>query len=172
MHQAREALIMNLYDKIMKWVTEYTTYIGTVALFAVMMIIVSNVFYRMFGGVIAGTYDLVETVTVLVASFALVNCEYEKRQTTVDMLTTLMKDKPRIKLEQFCNCISFVYWVIICYATVRVTIDKAIVGEVTDLLKVSIIPFRAVWSFALFLMAAIVIYNIYRNIRELRRIEP
>jgi TRAP-type C4-dicarboxylate transport system permease small subunit len=163
---------MNLYDKIMDRLVEYVTYIGTFALFAVMMIIVANVIYRAFGGVIAGTYDLVETITVLVASFALTNTELAKKHTNVDMLIIYMKDKPRIWLEQFCNVISFAYWLTIAWATIRVTIDKAAIGETTDLLKVSIIPFRGIWSFALVLMALIVIYNIYRNFRELRRIEP
>lgn len=163
---------MNLYDKIMHKLIDYATYIGTCALVVVMLIIVANVIYRLLGGVIAGTYDLVETVTVLVASFALTNCEYARKHTSVDMLTIRMKDRPRIWLDQFNNIISFVYWFTICYATVRVTIDKARVGEVTDLLKVSIVPFRVVWSFALGLMVLIVIYNIYRNFKELRRIEP
>jgi TRAP-type C4-dicarboxylate transport system permease small subunit len=163
---------MNLYDKIMNWVVTYTTYIGTAALAAVMLIITANVFWRITGGVIAGTYDLVETIVVLVATFALPNCEISKKYTNVDMLTVLMKDKPRIWLEQFCNFISVVYWVTIAWATIRVTIEKAAIGESTDLLKVSIIPFRFIWSFGLVLMAAIVIYNIYRNFRELRRIEP
>ena len=163
---------MNLYDKVTDWTVRYSTYIGTFALATVMLVIVANVLYRTVGGIIAGTYDLVEIITVVVASFALTNTEYAKRHTTVDMLTTLMKRKSQIWLEQLCNLISFVYWVVICYATVRVTIDKAQVGEVTDLLKISIIPFRAVWSFALFMMAFIVIYNIYRNFKELRRIKP
>jgi TRAP-type C4-dicarboxylate transport system permease small subunit len=163
---------MNVLDKIMEKTVDYSTYIGTLALAAVMMIIVANVILRVFGGIIAGTYDLVETITVLVASFALTNCEMAKKHTNVDMLIVLMKDKPRIWLEQFCNLISLAYWITIAYATIRVTIDKAAIGESTDLLKVSIIPFRGIWSFALVLMAVLVIYNIYRNFRELRRIEP
>src|SRR5512138_2267928 len=125
---------MNLYEKTTDWFVEYSTYIGTFALAAVMIIIVGNVIYRIFGGIIAGTYDLVETITVLVASFALTNTEYARKHTNVDMLTTMMKRKTQIWLEQFCNVISFVYWIVICYATIRVTIDKGQAGEVTDLL--------------------------------------
>ncbi len=162
---------MNLYDKVTAWTVQYTTYIGTLALATVMLIIVANVLFRTVGGIIAGTYDLVEIVTVLVASFALTNTEYAKKHTSVDMLTTLMKRRSQIWLEQFCNVISFLYWLVICYATIRVTIDKAQVGEVTDLLKISIIPFRTIWCFALFMMAFIVIYNIYRNFKELKEVE-
>jgi TRAP-type C4-dicarboxylate transport system permease small subunit len=165
-------VLMNLYDKIMKWLTDFGTIIGIFALTAVMVIIVGNVIWRSFGKVIPGTYDLVETITVLVAAFAILNCEYLKRYTTVDMLTTLMKKKTQIWLEQLCHLISFGYWVLICYATAVVTIDKAKIGEHTDLLKMSIIPFRAIWSVALGVIALIVIYNIYRNFRELRGIKP
>ena len=163
---------MNLYDKIMKWVTEFGTWIGIAAMASVTLIITGNVIWRIFGRVIPGTYDLVETITVLVAAFAIVNCEYQKKHTTVDMLTTLMKKKTQIWLEQVCQVISFAFWAMICYATIMVTIDKAKVGEHTDLLKVSIIPFRATWCFALALIAALVAYNFYKNFRELRRNEP
>jgi TRAP-type C4-dicarboxylate transport system permease small subunit len=170
--QAGGIKLMNVFDKIIGKTVQYSTYIGTFALAAVMMIIVANVILRVFGGIIAGTYDLVETITVLVASFALVNTEYERKHTVVDMLTTLLKQRTQLWLDQFNNCISFAYWITIAYATIRVTIDKAVIGERTDLLKVSIIPFRGIWSFALVLMAVLVIYNVYRNFRELRRIEP
>jgi TRAP-type C4-dicarboxylate transport system permease small subunit len=82
---------MNLYDKIMDRVVTYTTYIGTVALAVVMLIITANVFYRLTGGVIAGTYDLIETVVVCVAAFALPNCELAKKHTNVDMLIMHMR---------------------------------------------------------------------------------
>jgi TRAP-type C4-dicarboxylate transport system permease small subunit len=163
---------MNLIDRIMHEVVNYCTYIGTLALASVMLIIVSNVIYRALGGALPGTYDLVETVTVVVAAFALTSTELAKKHTNVDALISHMKEKPRIWLEQFCDLISFFYWLTICWATVRVTIDKAKVGEVTDMLKVSIVPFRVGWCFALFLMALIVVYNVYRNFRELTRIEP
>lgn len=163
---------MNLYDKIMKWITNLATTIGIFALTAVMLIITANVIYRIFGGVISGTYDLVETITVLVAAFAIVNCEYQKKHTTVDMLTLHLKRKTQILLEQLCQIISFGFWAIICYATILVTIGKAEIGETTDLLKVSIIPFRATWCFALAVITALVIYNIYKNFKELRRSEP
>ncbi len=163
---------MNLYDKIMKWITWFGTMIGICALTAVMLIITGNVVWRIFGKVIPGTYDLVETITVLVAAFAIVNCEFQRKHTTVDMLTTLMKRKMQLWFEQVCYVISFGFWATICYATILVTMDKAKIGEHTDLLKVSIIPFRTTWCFALALIAALVIYNFYRNVREMRRDEP
>jgi TRAP-type C4-dicarboxylate transport system permease small subunit len=164
--------MMNFYDKIMNGTVKFTSYIGQFALAAVMFIITANVIYRIFGKIIPGTYDLIETIVVLVSAFALPLCELAKKHTNVDMLIVLMKDKPRIWLEQFCNLISLAYWVTIAWATTRVTFEKAAIGEATDLLKVSIIPFRFIWSFGLVLMAAIVVYNMYVNFRELRRIEP
>lgn len=163
---------MNLYDKIMKWLTEIGTWIGIAAMTTVMLIVTGNVVWRIFGKVIPGTYDLVETITVLVAAFAIVKCEMEKKYTTVDMLTTLMKKRTQIWFEQICHVISFGFWATICYATIMITIDKAKVGEYTDLLKISIIPFRAIWSYALALIALLVVYNFYKNFRELRRTEP
>jgi len=41
---------MNLYDKIMKWVTEFGTWIGIAAMAAVTLIITGNVVWRIFAG--------------------------------------------------------------------------------------------------------------------------
>lgn len=162
---------MNLYDKIMKWLTEFATLIGIFSLTTVMIIITANVIWRIFGRIIPGTYDLVETITVLVAAFAIVNCEFKKKQTTVDMVTTHLKKRTQIWFEQLSHVISFGFWGLICYATVMLTLERAKVGEHTDILNISIIPFRATWGFALGLIALIVIYNFYKNFRELRRTE-
>jgi TRAP-type C4-dicarboxylate transport system permease small subunit len=163
---------MNLYDRIMGWIVGVGTRIGALALAAVMFIIVANVVYRAFGGVIPGTYDLVETVAVLIAAFALPETEYRRAHTNVDMVTIHIPRKPRLWLENVCYLVSFGYWVVISWATARVTMEKAVVGEATELLKISTIPFRSLWDLGLILTCVVVVYNVYRNLRDLRRDEP
>jgi TRAP-type C4-dicarboxylate transport system permease small subunit len=160
---------MNFLNKLIKGITDYGTILGEIALALVMLIIVANVIVRIFGGILAGTYDLIEIVIVVCAAFALVSTEFYKRHTTVDMLTTLMPKRVQLHLDNGNNLISFVYWGIIMVTSAKITLEKAAIGEVTDLLKVSLIPFRTLWVIGLFLICIIIIYNTKNNFIELWR---
>ena len=157
---------MNLFERLMKHIVGYGTNTGAVFLVAVMFIICANVIFRIFGRVIPGTYDLVEIMIVVVAGFALSDTEIHHRQTNVDMVTIHLQKKIRLWLENACNLIGFVYWGIIAWASVGITIDKAAKGEATDLLKISVIPFRVVWVIGLILICLVIILNTSKNFKE------
>ena len=158
---------MNFFEKFIKHTVGYGTNTGAVFLAAVMFIICANVVFRIFGRVIPGTYDLVEIMIVVVAGFALSDTEIHHRQTSVDMVTVHLPKKIRLWLENACNLIGLVFWGIVAWASVGITIDKAAKGEATDLLKISVIPFRVVWVVGLILICLVIIYNTSKNCKEL-----
>lgn len=158
---------MNLFEKLIKHTVSYGTNIGAVFLVAVMSIICSNVIYRIFGGIIPGTYELVEILIVVVAGFALSDTEIHHRQTSVDMVTNHLPKKTKLWLENGCNLIGFVYWAVIAWASVILTMDKSAKGEATELLEISIIPFRVIWVFGLILVCFVILYNMFKNFKEL-----
>jgi TRAP-type C4-dicarboxylate transport system permease small subunit len=159
---------MNLYDKIMQGIIGFGMVIGSFALAAVMLIIMSNVIYRAFGGIIAGTYDLVEITVIIVAAFSIAGTELHNRHTTVDMITRLFKEKVQLWLENGCNLVSFVYWSVIALSSAKIALEKAEIGEVTEFIHISIIPFRILWVYGLVLICLVIIYNIYRNLLRLK----
>ncbi|MBN2401768.1 MAG: TRAP transporter small permease subunit [Spirochaetes bacterium] len=160
---------MNFFNKLIERVVGYGTNTGALALTTVMLIIVINVIFRIFGGIVAGTYDLIEITIVITAAFAVASTEFHKRHTLVDMLTMHLKKRVQLHLENLSNVISFFYWIIIAASTLILTIKKAAVGEVTDLLRISIIPFRGLWILGLVLVCIVIIYNTKNNVIELRR---
>jgi TRAP-type C4-dicarboxylate transport system permease small subunit len=160
--------MVSFIDTAMRRLIGYGTNIGAVALATVMFIIVANVIYRAFGGVIVGTYDLVEITIVIVAAFSIADTEIHKRHTSVDMVTNLLSEGAQLHVENGCNLISFLYWGIIAWGSAKLTIEKAQLGEVTELLRISIIPFRALWVFGLILICMVIVYNIYCNFKALR----
>jgi TRAP-type C4-dicarboxylate transport system permease small subunit len=159
---------MNLFGKGVNGSVSWGTNIGAVFLIAIMFVICSNVVFRMFGAVIPGTYELVEVMVVIVAGFALSDTEIHHRHTNVDMVTTHLPKKIRLWLENACHLVSFVFWGLIAWASAGIMMDKAAKGEATDLLKISVIPFRAVWVIGLILICLVIIYNIFKNCGELR----
>ncbi len=158
---------MNLFEKLVNRSVSWGTIIGAVFLIVIMLMICSNVVFRIFGTVIPGTYELVEIMVVIVAGFALSDTEIHHRHTNVDMVITHLPKKIRLWLENACHLISFVFWGLIAWASAGIMMDKAAKGETTDLLKISVIPFRAVWVVGLILICLVIIYNTEKNFKEL-----
>ena len=69
--------------------------IGAAFLLGVVSIMCANVAYRAIGGIIPGTFDLVELLIIPAIGFALVTVEHQKRHTVVDMVTTHLP--PRVR---------------------------------------------------------------------------
>lgn len=151
---------MSLYEKIISKVVFWGLIIGTLALVGVMLIIDANIVYRAFGRIIAGTYDLVEITIVVAVAFALTYTEFYQAHTRVDLFTSKMPKGMKLGFEYFSNILSVVYWSTIVYATAKLTMEKAALGEKTDLLKISIIPFRVFWLVGLVIVVLIVLLNI------------
>jgi TRAP-type C4-dicarboxylate transport system permease small subunit len=162
---------MDFFEKLIHRSVAYGTNTGAVFLIAIMFVICANVIFRIFGRVIPGTYELVEIMVVVVAGFALSDTEIHHRQTTVDMVTTRLPRRIKLWLENVCHGIGLVYWAVIAWASVGITLDKAAKGETTDLLKISVIPFRVIWVIGLILICVVILYNTSRNWKELRRRE-
>jgi TRAP-type C4-dicarboxylate transport system permease small subunit len=161
---------MSYLDRAMQKTVDWGTNVGAAALVSVMFIVVANVVYRAFGGVIPGTYDLVEIIIVLVAGFSISDTEIHERQTNVDMLIIHLSEKLKLRLQNVCNFISFVYWAVIAWSTSVVTLENLTRGEVTDTLKISVIPFRCIWSIGLILICLVLIYNMKRTGKRLKEI--
>ena len=160
---------VGLFDKLIQWSVGLGRNTGAVFLIIIMFIICSNVVIRIFGAVIPGTYELVEIMVVIVAGFALSDTEFHRRHTNVDMVVVLLPKRVRLWLENACNLVSWVYWVLIAWASTHLLIDKAARGETTDILKISVIPFRAIWVLGLILICFVIIYNMSKNCAELGR---
>jgi|YelNatPaOPRAMG01_1025707.scaffolds.fasta_scaffold17180_4 TRAP-type C4-dicarboxylate transport system permease small subunit len=150
---------MSIYEKMVSKIVFWGLIVGTLALVGVMVIIDANILWRAFGSIIAGTYDLVEITIVIAVAFGLTYTEFYQAHTRVDLFTSKMPKKMRLCFEYFSNFLSGVYWSIIVYATAKITVEKAALGEKTDLLKISIIPFRVVWLIGLILVVLLVVLN-------------
>lgn len=147
--------------------TDWGTDVGAVVLAAIMFLICANVAYRIFGGVIPGAYDLVETLIVATAIFSVVDAELHKGHTNVDMVTMHLPVKVRLWLENFCNAICLVFWGIVGWASLRLTLAKAEVGETTEVIGMSIIPFRWIWVTGLALLCLVILMNMGKVFKQL-----
>ena len=159
---------MKYFEAFVSRVSLLARDIGAVFLLTVMAVIVCNVFYRALGGIIPGTYDLVELLIVPALAFALVTVELAKRHTIVDMILNYLPSKARLWVELAMTLISLTFWSIVCWASYWITMEKMRIGERTDTLRVSIIPIRWLWVFALGWLIVVIVLNTCKLIAEIR----
>lgn len=141
--------------------------IGAAFLLGVVTIMCANVAYRAIGGIIPGTFDLVELLIVPAIGFALVTVEYQRRHTVVDMITTHLPAGVRSWLEVVVSIISLFYWAALCWAGWKMLLRKMATGETTQLLQLSVIPYRIVWVFTLGWICVVIIWNVSKIIKEI-----
>jgi TRAP-type C4-dicarboxylate transport system permease small subunit len=139
--------------------------IAAVFLLGVVSVMVANVAYRAIGGIIPGTFDLVEVLIIPAVGFALVTVEYQKRHTIVDMITLHLPARVRSGLEIVVSIFSFFYWAALCWAGWKMLLRKMATGEATQLLQLSVTPFRIVWVFTLALVCVVIVWNVSRMLK-------
>jgi TRAP-type C4-dicarboxylate transport system permease small subunit len=135
-------------------------YIGAAFLMSVVIVMCANVAYRALGGIIPGTFDLVELLIVPAVGFALILVEYERQHTIVDMVTLHLKPRLRSALETFMSIVSLLYWTALCWFSLMMLLKKMATGEHTQLLHLSVTPFRAIWTFTLLGVCIAIIRNL------------
>jgi TRAP-type C4-dicarboxylate transport system permease small subunit len=141
--------------------------IGAAFLLGVVTIMCANVAYRAIGGIIPGTFDLVELLIIPAVGFALVTVEFQRRHTVVDMVTTHLPARLRSWLEVAVSIIGLFYWAALCWAGWKMLLRKMATGEATQLLQISVTPFRIVWIFTLAWICVVIIWNVSKMIKEI-----
>jgi TRAP-type C4-dicarboxylate transport system permease small subunit len=144
----------------------YGRSVAAVFLLAVVVIMVANVAYRAIGGIIPGTFDIVELFIIPAVGFALVTVEYQKRHTVVDVVTLHLPSAVRSLLKTLVSVISLFYWAALCWAGWKMLLRKMATGEATQLLQISVTPFRIVWVFTLAWVCVVIVLNLTKMFKK------
>jgi TRAP-type C4-dicarboxylate transport system permease small subunit len=158
---------MKYFVQILKRISVVERNVGAFFMVGVVIIMCANVAYRAFGGIIPGTFDLVELLIVPAIGFALVTVELQRRHIVVDMVTTHLPKKLQSWMGISVAVIGLLYWAAICWASWKMMLKKMATGEHTQLLQVSVIPFRIIWVFALAWICVMIILNLSKMLKEI-----
>jgi TRAP-type C4-dicarboxylate transport system permease small subunit len=138
--------------------------IGAVTLLAVMLLIVSNIVYRFFGGVIAGTYELIGPLVVVTAVFALVYTALTQSHIVIKILTSRFPRRIQAIVQSIIGLIGLGLWALIAWGSIGLMIQKAANGEATYLLHVPILPFRIMWELGLILFCLVLLVDLIKSL--------
>jgi TRAP-type C4-dicarboxylate transport system permease small subunit len=133
------------------------TAIGASFLIGLVLLIVANIVYRFFGGVIAGTYELTELMVVVVAASALVYTALEQGHVAINIIVSRFPQRARAIVESITLAIGLGLWALVAWANVGLIREKALDGEATLLLNVPVFPFRLFWEFSLIILCLVLL---------------
>lgn len=158
---------MGSFKRFIFKVTNWGTALGAVFLVAVALLITTMVIFRAFNIGLPGTFDLAETMVIVVISFAMLYGQLNDSHIRADIAIERLTGRLRYSIEGFNAIVSIFYWAIILIASAWLMWRKLGVGEETDILKVPYAPFRMIWVFTLILMVILLIFKFIHQINVL-----
>ena len=153
---------MDYFANVIRRIGGIGTTVGAVFLIGVMLLIVANIVYRILGGVIAGTYELIGLLIVVTAAFAIVYAALERGHVAVNIIVSRLPQRPRAILESFTLVIGLGLWALIAWGSVRLISESVLVREKTVLLGVPFLPFRCFWELGLLLFCLVLLIDLVK----------
>lgn len=135
---------MDSFLSVIRRMTGWGMAVGAAFLTGMMILIVANVIYRLFGHVIPGSYEISTLMIVVTVAFALAYAAVQKTHVFVRILVLRFSDRRQAILTIFTSLISLSTWAFIAWAS-WIALSNKWLGELTDLLDVPYLPFRIIF---------------------------
>ena len=152
---------MDHFAKLIHNTGRIVAIIGGALLVGIMLLTVSNVIYRFFGSVIIGSYEIIELTISPVAGFSLVYAAIWKTHIVVKILVSRFSKRIQAITESFASLLGIGLWGLMAWSTVGFFLGKRL-SDQTEVLEISIQPFRYAWIFGLFLLTLVILVGFYR----------
>ncbi|MFC1820139.1 TRAP transporter small permease subunit [Thermodesulfobacteriota bacterium] len=157
---------MERFANIIRWLSRAGMALGAVFLVAMMVLVVMNVGVRPFGRVIGGTIEVVELMAVVIVAFALAYTALSGSHVIVDIVVSRLSQRTQQIFKSFTYFLYLVTLVLITWANAGLTYRRYLVGEETDLHRISYIPFRSIWVLGLIIFCLVISIELFRALRE------
>lgn len=135
--------------------------IGSLALLAIGVLMTAGVAIRFSGGVITGGAEISEMLVIVMAAMSLVAATAFESHPHMPIVIERLTAPTRRRLAIVVGTLAAAFWGTAAFMTARIAIENARVVEETELLRISVIPFRAIWTLALLLITVILLIRVF-----------
>ena len=156
---------MGFIEKVVNKVGDWGCVLGMVFISLVTLVIGGDVLARHLGTALPGTYDMVETLVVVGVAFTLVYAQMADKHTRAEIVVQRLHGRTKASFEAFTTILSLFFWAVLAYTGFETFIEKFVNGENTQILKISIVPFRGVWVFAALLIFVLLLIKLFHNVK-------
>jgi len=138
---------------------------GSLVMMAVTLLIVANVLYRTFGA-ISSVYEVVELSMSVVAVFTMIMAEVGNMHIVVDAAMGFFPKRLKEIFQKTGTIMSIVYYGIMGCAALSIVPEKFALDEMTDITRIPITPFRAIWGGGLIIFCILLLVKINKRTDE------
>lgn len=159
---------MNAIFKITGWISGILMWIGGISLFSMMAITVLDVFGRMFGYPIFGTYEFITFGLAIATSAALADTHADRRHIGVEILTNALSPRVRSIIDLITGIAALVLFCVVAWQLFLLGASLRRAGEVTMNLRLPAYPMTYIVAIGFLIFIIIVVRRILESINEIR----
>jgi TRAP-type C4-dicarboxylate transport system permease small subunit len=153
---------MSATTRIHRIIGHISVAVGAIALLAFGALMTASVAMRSGNGVITGATEMSEMLVIIMASMSLVAATVYRAHPFVHMLIDRLRPNPKRAVAMLVAALSCSFWAIAAFVNGHVAFENWQLIEETELLRISVIPFRMIWTAALALIAIILLIRAFK----------
>lgn len=119
----------------------------------------------MAGAVVKGSAEIGEMLIIIVSATAIVTATLTDAHPWVHMLVEKLGVTLRTRLAALIGAVGALFWATVAWVNGEVAIENARLIEETELLQISVIPFRWIWILCLSAVAVILVMRVIRLLK-------
>jgi len=163
---------MEYFEKFVRRLGTVCGAIGTIFLVAIMAVIMTNIVLRAFGRALIGTYEAVQLMSVVTASFCIGYCAIKQGHVVVSLVTTRLPERIRTLFYMVTSSIAIGLWALIIWKGAVFAWQHLLKGEVTHVMRWPIYPMRFVFVLGSIILCLVLLVDLFRAFRRYRENDP
>lgn len=152
-------------EKFVDGLAEKVNWVSAAAIAFIMFLTVADVFMRLFGRPIPGTYELVGFVGAVIISFALPYTTVKKGHIAVDFIMIKMPWLVRVIVNALNAFIAMVLFGLISWQSVLYAVSLKYSGEVSPTLQMPVYPFIFGIAFGCAMLSVVLLIEFIRQLK-------
>ena len=144
---------------------ESLSFIGTIAMLAVVGIIMTNIVLRFFGKALLGTYEAVGLLMVVMISFGIAYCAIKKSHVAVNIVLLQVPKRVQTILSIITTTLSIGIWLLIVWCSAGFARKQWLKGEATDIMEWPIYPMRFVFVLGAIILCLVLLLDLINTFR-------
>lgn len=158
---------MNCFARSVQRIGTALGAIGTVALIAIVGIVMANIVLRFFGRAMLGTFEAVELLIVVMASFSIGYCAIKQSHVFVSIVIIRIPKRLQVILSIITTALGLGIWGLIIWCSAIFARQQWLKGEATDIMMWPVYPMRYVFIIGAIIVCLALLLELFRAIRAL-----
>lgn len=163
---------MEYFERFVHRITTVCGAIGVIFLVLVMAVIMTNIFMRAFGHALIGTYEAVQLLSVVTASFCIGYCAIKKSHVVVSIVIIRLPERVRTLFYIITTTIAIGLWALIIWKGAVFAWQHLVKGEVTTIMRWPIYPMRFVFVLGAIILCLVLITDLLKAVRRYKANDP